>query len=84
MSDIHAVILAAGKGTRMKSARPKVLHCASGLPLIEHVFRAADSLSPATTVVVVGHMADAVKHALGKRLGLRFALQEPQLGYARS
>ena len=64
----------------MKSARPKVLHCASGLPLIEHVFRVADSLSPATTVVVVGHMADAVKHALGKRLGLRFALQEPQLG----
>ncbi|PYR91599.1 MAG: bifunctional UDP-N-acetylglucosamine diphosphorylase/glucosamine-1-phosphate N-acetyltransferase GlmU [Acidobacteria bacterium] len=77
---MHAVILAAGKGTRMKSARPKVLHCASGLPLIEHVFRVADSLSPATTVVVVGHMADAVKHALGKRLGLRFALQEPQLG----
>jgi len=77
---LYVVILAAGKGTRMKSARPKVLHCASGLPLIEHVFRAADSLSPATTVVVVGHMADAVKHALGKRLGLRFALQEPQLG----
>jgi bifunctional UDP-N-acetylglucosamine pyrophosphorylase/glucosamine-1-phosphate N-acetyltransferase len=80
MSDIHMVILAAGKGTRMKSARPKVLHSASGLPLIEHVFRVADSLSPATTVVVVGHMADAVKEALGKRLGLRFALQQPQLG----
>jgi bifunctional UDP-N-acetylglucosamine pyrophosphorylase/glucosamine-1-phosphate N-acetyltransferase len=80
MSDIHIVILAAGKGTRMKSARPKVLHCASGLPLIEHVFRVAESLSPATTVVVVGHMAGAVMQALGKRLGLRFALQEPQLG----
>jgi bifunctional UDP-N-acetylglucosamine pyrophosphorylase/glucosamine-1-phosphate N-acetyltransferase len=80
MSDIHIVILAAGKGTRMKSALPKVLHSASGLPLIEHVFRVAHSLSPATTVVVVGHMADAVKQALGKRLGLRFALQEPQLG----
>jgi bifunctional UDP-N-acetylglucosamine pyrophosphorylase/glucosamine-1-phosphate N-acetyltransferase len=80
MSDLHIVILAAGKGTRMKSARPKVLHCASGLPLIEHVFRVAASLSPATTVVVVGHMAGAVTQALGKRLGLRFALQEPQLG----
>jgi bifunctional UDP-N-acetylglucosamine pyrophosphorylase / glucosamine-1-phosphate N-acetyltransferase len=80
MSDIHMVILAAGKGTRMKSARPKVLHCASGLPLIEHVLRAADSLVPATTVVIVGHMADVVKQALRKWLGLRFAIQEPQLG----
>src|SRR4051794_23227019 len=80
MSDIHLVILAAGKGTRMKSARPKVLHCASGLPLIEHVLRVADSLAPATTVVIVGHMADALKQALRKRLGLRFAMQEPQLG----
>src|SRR3982751_5675789 len=80
MSDIHVVILAAGKGTRMKSAHPKVLHRAAGLPLIEHVLRTADSLSPATTIVVVGHLAGVVKAALGKRLGLRFALQEPQLG----
>ena len=80
MSDTHVVVLAAGKGTRMKSAQPKVLHLAAGLPLIEHVLRAADALSPATTVVVVGHMADSVRQALAKRLGLRFALQEPQLG----
>jgi bifunctional UDP-N-acetylglucosamine pyrophosphorylase / glucosamine-1-phosphate N-acetyltransferase len=80
MSDIHIVILAAGKGTRMKSARPKVLHCASGRPLIEHVLRVADSLAPQTKVVVVGHMAPAVEEAVPKRLGLRFALQEPQLG----
>ena len=80
MSTTHVVVLAAGKGTRMKSADPKVLHPAGGLPLIEHVLRAADSLSPATTVVVVGHVADRVKTALGKRLGLRFALQQPQLG----
>ena len=40
-TDIHVVILAAGKGTRMKSALPKVLHRAAGLPLIEHVLRAA-------------------------------------------
>jgi bifunctional UDP-N-acetylglucosamine pyrophosphorylase/glucosamine-1-phosphate N-acetyltransferase len=80
MSDIHIVILAAGKGTRMKSARPKVLHCAAGMPLIEHVLRVADSLRPRTTVVIVGHMADAVGLALQKRPGLRFALQEPQLG----
>src|SRR4051794_41743908 len=80
MPDIHIVILAAGKGTRMKSARPKVLHCASDLPLIEHVLRAADSLNPATTVVIVGHMAGAVRQGLGKRPGLRVGLQEPQLG----
>ena len=80
MSTIHVVILAAGKGTRMKSAEPKVLHRAGELPLIEHVLRTADSLNPATTVVVVGHLADRVTAALGKRPGLRFALQQPQLG----
>ena len=80
MSTTHVVILAAGKGTRMKSAAPKVLHRAGDLPLIEHVLRAADSLRPSTTIVVVGHLAEQVKSALGKRLGLAFALQEPQLG----
>src|ERR1700752_2819569 len=80
MSDTHVVILAAGKGTRMKSEDPKVLHKAAGLRLIEHVLRAADSLQPVTTVAVVGHLAERVHEALGKRLGLRFALQEPQLG----
>ena len=80
MSDTHIVILAAGKGTRMKSAVPKVLPAAGGLPLIEHVLRAADALRPATTVLVIGHLADRVKTALAKRPGLRFALQEPQLG----
>ena len=80
MSTTHVVVLAAGKGTRMKSADPKVLHRAGGLPLIEHVLRTADTLRPATTVVVVGHLADRVKAGLGKRLGLRFALQDPQLG----
>jgi bifunctional UDP-N-acetylglucosamine pyrophosphorylase / glucosamine-1-phosphate N-acetyltransferase len=80
MQDIHVVILAAGKGTRMKSADPKVLHRAGGIPLIEHVLRAADGICPATTVLVVGHLAERVEDALRKRLGLRFALQQPQLG----
>jgi bifunctional UDP-N-acetylglucosamine pyrophosphorylase/glucosamine-1-phosphate N-acetyltransferase len=80
MSDIHVVVLAAGKGTRMKSRLPKVLHEAAGLPLIDLVLRAADSLAPKSTTVVVGHFADQVTAALAKRLGLRFALQEPQLG----
>jgi bifunctional UDP-N-acetylglucosamine pyrophosphorylase/glucosamine-1-phosphate N-acetyltransferase len=80
MSETHVVILAAGKGTRMKSADPKVLHKAAGFALIEHVLRIADSLQPSTIVVVVGHLAGRVEDALRKRLGLRFALQEPQLG----
>ena len=80
MSDTHVVILAAGRGTRMRSARPKVLHEAAGLPLIEHVLRAAESLAPSTTVVVMGHGAPEVQRLLRKRSGLRFALQEPQLG----
>jgi bifunctional UDP-N-acetylglucosamine pyrophosphorylase/glucosamine-1-phosphate N-acetyltransferase len=80
MSDLHIVILAAGKGTRMKSAEPKVLHRAGGLPLIDHVLRIAESLQPKTVVLVVGHQADRIQEYLGKRPGLRFAEQEPQLG----
>ncbi|MCA1562491.1 MAG: bifunctional UDP-N-acetylglucosamine diphosphorylase/glucosamine-1-phosphate N-acetyltransferase GlmU [Acidobacteria bacterium] len=76
----HLVILAAGKGTRMRSTRPKVLHTAAGLPLIEHVLRAGDALAPESTVVVVGYQAADVQGGLAKRLGLRFASQEPQLG----
>ena len=80
MSPIHVVVLAAGRGTRMKSALPKVLHRAAALPLIEHVLRAAEVVHPASTVVVIGHQADQVRQALSGRPGLRFALQEPQLG----
>jgi bifunctional UDP-N-acetylglucosamine pyrophosphorylase / glucosamine-1-phosphate N-acetyltransferase len=76
----HVVILAAGKGTRMKSGLPKVLHRAAGLPLLEHVLRTASTLEPASVVLVLGHEADLVRTALGERLGLSFALQQPQLG----
>ncbi|HXG55801.1 MAG TPA: bifunctional UDP-N-acetylglucosamine diphosphorylase/glucosamine-1-phosphate N-acetyltransferase GlmU [Vicinamibacterales bacterium] len=80
MTDLHVVILAAGKGTRMKSALPKVLHRAAGFTLIEHVIRAADALSPASVTVIVGHEAENVQQAMQARTGLRFALQQPQLG----
>ena len=80
MSETHVVILAAGKGTRMKSAVPKVLHRAAGLALIEHVLRTADAVRPIRTVLVVGHQAGDVRAALAGRPGLRFAIQEPQLG----
>ena len=80
MNPLHLVVLAAGKGTRMKSGLPKVLHAAGGLPLIEHVLRTADTLSPTSIVIVVGHQAEAVRKALAGRPNLQFALQEPQLG----
>lgn len=80
MSDLHVVILAAGKGTRMKSDRPKVLHTLAGRPLIEHVLQTVDGLGPASTVLVVGHGADQVKEALSARHHLQFVVQSPQLG----
>jgi bifunctional UDP-N-acetylglucosamine pyrophosphorylase/glucosamine-1-phosphate N-acetyltransferase len=80
MPELHLVVLAAGKGTRMKSRLPKVLHEVGGLPLIEHVLRTADAISPSSTIVVVGFGASAVQGRLSKRLGLLFAVQEPQLG----
>lgn len=64
----------------MKSAQPKVLHRAAGLPLIEHVLRLGAALQPATTTVIVGHGAALVESSQRARPGLRFALQEPQLG----
>lgn len=77
---LHVVILAAGKGTRMKSSRPKVLHPLAGRPIIDHVLRTAEALRAETTTVVVGHGADDVRSALGGRPGLSFVVQSPQLG----
>ncbi len=79
-SPLHVVVLAAGKGTRMKSARPKVLHALGGRTLIEHVLQSIEPLSAASTVLVVGHGADEVKAALAGRPGLQFVVQSPQLG----
>ncbi len=78
----HVIVLAAGKGRRMASTRPKVLHRMAGRPLIEHVLRAAATLSPATTTVVVGHQADVIQQAVGP--GPRFVRQEAQLGTAHA
>src|SRR4029453_15735926 len=77
---LHVVVLAAGKGTRMKSARPKVLHQIAGRPIIEHVLRTVDQLNAPTTVLVIGHGGDEVQSALAARAELHFAVQSPQLG----
>ena len=80
MTPLHLVVLAAGKGTRMKSAVPKVLHRIAGQPLIEYVLRAAGAVTPASIILVLGHEADQVRTALSHRKDLSFVLQQPQLG----
>jgi bifunctional UDP-N-acetylglucosamine pyrophosphorylase / glucosamine-1-phosphate N-acetyltransferase len=77
---LSVVVLAAGKGTRMKSSRAKVLHSLAGRPLIEHVLRTVDALKAVRTVLVIGHGADDVRNALAGRAGLDFVVQSPQLG----
>jgi len=80
----HVVILAAGKGTRMKSARPKVLHRVAGQPLIEHVLASAATIHPNSTTIVIGHQADVLERALSPHQNLGFVVQEPQLGTAHA
>jgi bifunctional UDP-N-acetylglucosamine pyrophosphorylase/glucosamine-1-phosphate N-acetyltransferase len=84
MADLHVVILAAGKGTRMKSAWPKVLHRVAGVPMIEHVLTAAAALTPQSMTLVVGHQADVLRAALLTHPDLSFVVQEPQLGTAHA
>ncbi|KAF0103339.1 MAG: bifunctional UDP-N-acetylglucosamine pyrophosphorylase / Glucosamine-1-phosphate N-acetyltransferase [bacterium] len=76
---LNVVILAAGKGTRMQSDLPKVLHPLAGRPLLGHVLAAADSLSPEKICVVYGHGGETLPQVIG-RPELAWAKQEPQLG----
>lgn len=75
-----AVVLAAGKSTRMKSELPKVLHNVCGRPLIHWVLDAARDAGVEKLIVVVGHKADEVKAALSDFDDVSFALQEEQKG----
>jgi bifunctional UDP-N-acetylglucosamine pyrophosphorylase/glucosamine-1-phosphate N-acetyltransferase len=79
MSLLNIVILAAGKGTRMYSEKPKVLHALAGKPLVQHVLDCATSLQPQQICVVYGHGGEAVPQAMQK-YGAKFVIQEPQLG----
>ncbi|MBN8494272.1 MAG: bifunctional UDP-N-acetylglucosamine diphosphorylase/glucosamine-1-phosphate N-acetyltransferase GlmU [Burkholderiales bacterium] len=76
---LNVVIMAAGKGTRMKSAHPKVLHRLAGRSLLQHVLDSCAGLGAARTVVITGHGAAQVE-AAARGEGLRFVRQEPQLG----
>ncbi len=77
-SPIAAIILAAGKGTRMKSDLHKVLHPIAGRSMLMHLMASVDALAPAKKVVVVGSGKDQLEVALGGTADL--AVQEPQLG----
>ncbi|MFA6970169.1 MAG: bifunctional UDP-N-acetylglucosamine diphosphorylase/glucosamine-1-phosphate N-acetyltransferase GlmU [Gallionella sp.] len=79
MNPIDIVILAAGKGTRMHSDKPKVLHALAGKALVQHVLDCAKALDPRQICVIYGHGGDAVPAAL-KSSDAIFVMQEPQLG----
>jgi bifunctional UDP-N-acetylglucosamine pyrophosphorylase / glucosamine-1-phosphate N-acetyltransferase len=80
---LHIVILAAGKGTRMKSELPKVLHAVGGAPMVAHVMKATGGLTPDSTTVVVGHRAENVAAAVGGP-NVQTVIQEPQKGTAHA
>ena len=77
-TSIAAIILAAGKGTRMKSDLHKVLHPIAGRSMLGHLMASVDALNPAKKVVVVGDKGDQLRGALGDSAAI--AVQEPQLG----
>ena len=79
MNPLNIVILAAGKGTRMYSDKPKVLHALAGRPLVQHVLDCAAALQPQQVCVVYGHGGEAVPQAMS-RYPAQFVIQEPQLG----
>src|SRR4030065_194460 len=76
---LEVIILAAGKGTRMRSARPKVLHRLAGLALVEHVIHTAQALDAQAIHVVYGHGGEQVPEEL-RHYKVRWVKQEPQLG----
>jgi len=75
-----AVILAAGRSTRMKSDTPKVLHEACGRPMIDYVLEAARAAGAGRIIVVVGHQAERVQSTLSHHSDVEFALQAEQHG----
>jgi bifunctional UDP-N-acetylglucosamine pyrophosphorylase/glucosamine-1-phosphate N-acetyltransferase len=77
------VILAAGKGTRMKSSKPKVMHTLAGKPLLQHVIDTAKTLNPSELVVVCGNGADEVVPYVEKQ-GYKTVMQQEQKGTAHA
>jgi bifunctional UDP-N-acetylglucosamine pyrophosphorylase/glucosamine-1-phosphate N-acetyltransferase len=79
--EIQTIILAAGKGSRMKSELPKVVHQLAGKPLVQHVIDSCQLMGASHAHLVVGHGADIVKESVkGNNIELSFSLQSEQLG----
>jgi bifunctional UDP-N-acetylglucosamine pyrophosphorylase/glucosamine-1-phosphate N-acetyltransferase len=76
---LNVVVMAAGKGTRMKSERPKVLHALAGRPLLQYVLDTVGRLDADHTIVITGHGADEVEEAVAMP-GIDFVRQQPQRG----
>src|SRR6267378_8202215 len=77
---VSVAIMAAGKGTRLKSRHPKVLHEVGGKPILAHVIATATKVVPAEDIfVIIGHEADRVRAAVGAS-GVQFVLQAEQRG----
>ena len=79
MNNIDVVILAAGKGTRMKSTQPKVMHQLAGKPLLDHVIDTATTLKPKEIIIVVGHEETTIRKHYAQT-PLTFVSQKKQLG----
>ncbi|MEO1001580.1 MAG: bifunctional UDP-N-acetylglucosamine diphosphorylase/glucosamine-1-phosphate N-acetyltransferase GlmU [Cyanobacteria bacterium J06638_7] len=77
---LAVAVLAAGKGTRMKSALPKVLQPLAGATLVERVLSSCEALQPQRRLLIVGHQAERVEQSLAGHRDLEFVLQQPQLG----
>ena len=80
MKNISALVLAAGKGTRMKSGLVKVMHPLAGQPMVHWPVEAAREVGASRVVLVVGHQAEAVREYFAGDEGIAFAVQEEQLG----
>lgn len=80
MTESVAIVLAAGKGTRMKSELPKVLHQVCGLSMVEHVFNAIRGAGVKKIVCIIGHKADLMRERLAHHSDVQFALQAEQKG----
>ena len=78
--ELRVVILAAGKGTRMNSELPKVLHKLQGKPLIDYVIDQSELLNPKEIILVVGFKKDYIIEHTAKRINLKYATQMKQLG----
>ena len=79
MQELGVILLAAGQGTRMKSALPKVLHPLAGRPLFLHALTTAQRLAPSRVAVVIGHGAESVRQAYGGE-DVVWVIQEKQMG----